>query len=67
MLIGARKIHAQLFDGIAWGSCDVFAQQGAALAKTGLSHMALAPSWGRGSARRSGAPQNDQAPLAFEW
>lgn len=67
VLIGARKIHAQLFDGIAWGSCDVFAQQGAALAKTGLSHMALAPSWDVDRPEDLARLKTIKPPLAFEW
>jgi uncharacterized protein len=45
VLIGARKPHAELFSGIAWGTSSVMQETRARTAALGLSCAELAPLW----------------------
>jgi rSAM/selenodomain-associated transferase 1 len=67
VLIGARKVHAQMFDGIEWGSAKVLAQQRTALAKSGLLHAELAPSWDVDRPEDLARLKTLKPALAFEW
>ncbi len=67
VLVGARKDHAQMFDGISWGSGAVLAQQRNAFVRAGLTHAELAVSWDVDRPEDLVRLKSLKPPLAFEW
>ena len=67
VLIGARRTHSAMFDGIAWGYDAVLKQQRARLLATGLSCHEMTPLWDVDRPEDLARLISLQPPLAFVW
>jgi len=67
VLIAARRIHAAMFAGIAWGTDTVMAQQRRALAAVGLSLHESAPLWDVDRPDDLAQLKALKPPLAYSW